>query len=178
MLCLILDLDGTLFSETELMLRPFAKEFIEHVFTHFKHVAIWTAASKEHLDECLTILYPLVPENKQFAFTWYSDRISRGMPRNLYNENLFTNGNTLVFKNLIKVWKSKTRQELGFTKATTLLIDNTPSVYYNNRGNGIHIQTFNGEPDDTHLLIMIDRLTNIKRKFETCGNIRQIKHFY
>lgn len=174
MLTLVLDLDGTLFSDTVLKLRPFAKEFIEHVFENFNNIAIWTAASKEHLDECLALLYPLVPFGKKFAFCWHSDKISKGIPSKLFHDNANDINGSGVFKNLRKIWKSEYRRTCGFTKNTTLLIDDNPIVFFHTRGNGIHIKTFIDDENDTELLLMIEHLKRIKIDFEKCGNVRNI----
>lgn len=175
-LCLVLDIDGTLLSESESisvhtmrsMLRPCVHEFLDFAFASFSAVAIWTAGSSEWLRAFLEAVDP--DGERSWAFTWSFERISW-----LKVDSGRNDGSTVMqhVKRLQKIWKNNDLRAKGFSPHTTLLVDNNPSVCLTNYGNAVYIKTYTSEdpPDsdddddddirDDWLLVLMDYLANL-----------------
>lgn len=153
-LCLVLDIDGTLLSESEnvgvasmaSLLRPNLVEFLDFAFVSFSGVAIWTAASQEWLDAFLHAVDP--KRMRTWAFAWSFSRISW-----LRLEAAASDGPSEPVlqhvKRLSKIWKNKALRSRGFLPHTTLIVDNNPSCCLANYGNAIYIKTYSGTEDPT-----------------------------
>eukprot|EP00746_Dinoflagellata_sp_MGD_P004617 gnl/MRDRNA2_/MRDRNA2_108941_c0_seq1.p1 gnl/MRDRNA2_/MRDRNA2_108941_c0~~gnl/MRDRNA2_/MRDRNA2_108941_c0_seq1.p1 ORF type:complete len:255 (+),score=22.19 gnl/MRDRNA2_/MRDRNA2_108941_c0_seq1:47-811(+) len=144
-LCLVLDIDGTLLSEctpedvnaSEMrkFLRPHLHEFLDFAFKYFRAIGIWTAASESWLRVFLRAVDPTGQRN--WAFTW-SGRISRVLPK--HPEHFYPACSRR--KKLSKIWENKTLRSIGYTRHSTLIIENTPEVCQSNYGNAIYVRTY------------------------------------
>lgn len=168
MMHLVLDLDETLVYGTSINLpstpRPHLYEFLDFCFENFNTVNIWTAAGDEwwifnkkiHFKD---YNFNLVYTRKRCAHTWdYSlshDRDPTFRP----------------YKPLIKMWRRSTND---MTRTNTIIIDDDRFNSHKNYGNAIWISPFEGDPSDTELLNMKEKLSKVIDKFETSGSVRDI----
>jgi len=191
-LCLVLDIDGTMLSEAEgvntdtmgSMLRPYLQEFLDLAFESFTAVAIWTAANQEWLD---AFVAAVDPEGKRpWAFKWSYERVSKR-----YVDNDPNNDIEAYWKDLRKIWRTKSLREMGFSQHTTLIIDNSPLSCRTCKTNAVFIKTYGVEDDnyagiedgdaqgvDDWLLVLMNylhllskRVADVKRPED---NLRQI----
>jgi hypothetical protein len=147
-LCLVLDIDGTMLSESicsakfmRSMLRPHLDEFLDFAFAAFSGVAIWTAGSREWLDAFIEAVDPA--GRRPWAFTWSAERIS-------WVREVVADGSEPVhahIKRLSKIWQKKALRAKGFTAHTTLIVDNNPAVCCENYGNAIYIKTYGADDE-------------------------------
>jgi len=134
-LCLVLDIDGTLLAESDgvcpasmaSMLRPHLDEFLDFAFATFSAVALWTAATRGWLDAFLKAADP--EGRRPWAFTWSYERISWQLMGAASKQPYWQH-----VKRLRKIWQSKPLRAIGFSPATTLLVDNSPPVCLANYG--------------------------------------------
>lgn len=159
-LCLVLDIDGTLLSEgapsalsgigdmqvpLRMMLRPHLQAFLDFAFESCVAVGIWTAASSGWMDLFFRIADP--ERKRPWAFTWCGNMVGfdRTSTEGLYP--VYTK-----VKKLSKIWRNRALRARGYTRHSTLIIDNTPSVCRRNYGNAIYIKTY-GDVDEGHAAI-------------------------
>lgn len=170
---IVLDIDGTLISENSpnakpilenVHHRPYLKELLEFLFINFS-VAIWTAAGTEWSD---IVLSTIGIEKESFLFVWNSDKCK--LKHSCHNYGEF-----YTIKPLEKIWNKK---QLKFTKHNTILIDNTPSCFEKNTGNGLLVPTFVSniytQTDDTFLKL-IEHLKEILTQFKNGKSVRNIQ---
>lgn len=173
-LCLVLDIDGTMLSESvpldctvaqmQAHMRPHLFTFLDFVFESFAAVAIWTAASSEWLN---MFLEAVDPEGKRsWAFTWTGSRCNLSCSRAGlgYSDGLYPTYTRQ--KRLKKVWSSKALRALGFSRDSTIIVDNTPGVCQFNYGNAIYVETFEGDGRDDWLLVLISYLKILAAKHD------------
>lgn len=173
---LVLDLDGTLIGETDdfygpIVARPHLKEFLEYCFASCAHVALWTAASREWYQRVYKeILAPII-KKKTFAFTWFGDRCT--LVSN-YRDDGFSMGygaRTTKRKRLRKLWRHQKFDSWGCTRHNTLIVDDTPATYLDNRGNAVRIPTFSpGATDDDYLERLTSTLKGWRARYDSSAN--------
>jgi len=183
-LCLVLDIDGTLLSESVPLaatasqyrrcLRPHLHEFLDFAFESFCAVGIWTAASREWLQLFTTSIDP--HGQRPWAFTW-SGRLSLG--RLDFSTDHFFPVRSRE-KRLSKIWKNRSLRARGYTRRSTIIIDNTPEVCRCNFGNAIYISTYDGDGEqhdtsDDALLILISYLKHLIQKHNSGISVRCIE---
>jgi TFIIF-interacting CTD phosphatase-like protein len=147
--CLVLDIDETLlFGSVEMVgqpgavtmpcrtaaavLRPHVEEFLDFCFDRFAQVALWTAAAPVWLDFVVT--HVLAP--RPWAFTWHRSRcvtVSGHAPA------------TVLCKPLSKVWAAAGRRAAGWTRTSTIIVDDVAANAVRNRGNAITVPSFRGD---------------------------------
>lgn len=138
--CVILDLDNTLICMHKP--RPYLKEFIAFLFDNFKHVAIWTAAEKSWLHTVHnTILKPLIPNGKKFAFMWSRIDCSTHFAYCPVKRNVERH----TFKDLHNVFGAY----VELNPKNTLIIDDNLITCNKNVNNSLHIKPFNDEEAET-----------------------------
>ena len=146
----ILDIDGTLISEesSNIIFRPYLKEFLTFLFDYAESVSIWTNASQSWADTVLSELKSEFGMEYHFDFVWTSDKstmIGYDITGPIY------------VKNLSKVWRSHRE----YCKNNTLIIDNLSINSQKNYGNAIIIPTFYSDLEDDYLKQLIDFLGKI-----------------
>ncbi|KAJ8614243.1 hypothetical protein CTAYLR_001182 [Chrysophaeum taylorii] len=135
---LVLDIDGTMLSlgcdqpyAMGAMLRPHLDAFLDFCFAECIAVGIWTAASRGWARAFLEAVGP-----RPWAFVYSSERCS-------------VDGYSLrTLKKLKKVWGNRRLRELGYTRDSTLIIDDAPEACRVNAGNAIYIPSYFGGEDD------------------------------
>eukprot|EP00747_Dinoflagellata_sp_TGD_P031643 gnl/TRDRNA2_/TRDRNA2_135448_c0_seq1.p1 gnl/TRDRNA2_/TRDRNA2_135448_c0~~gnl/TRDRNA2_/TRDRNA2_135448_c0_seq1.p1 ORF type:complete len:411 (+),score=52.94 gnl/TRDRNA2_/TRDRNA2_135448_c0_seq1:76-1308(+) len=157
--CIVLDIDGTLIDSLGLFEvseklgedapepafqdedgdcifpRPHLEAFLDFCFVHFAAVAIWTASSRRWAE---TVVRAVLGPRRPWAFVWSQERcvtdytcchgLSCYMPT--------------TRKPLSKVWRSGARRALGFTRESTIMLEDTPANCGRNHGNGFIVPTF------------------------------------
>lgn len=161
MLHLILDIDGTLVSESEHaeddsslpQPRPHLDEFLAYCFDHFETASLWTAASQSWLEYIQRlILQPKLDRlGKKFHLLLCGERcipMAHPDPEGCYPI-------PIPVKPLKKLW---CRQSYPHSKHNTLIVDNTPATFCRNYGNAIQIRTYRGGPDQLlpKLMLFLD----------------------
>eukprot|EP01084_Bolivina_argentea_P192592 330582_1 len=159
--CIVLDIDGTLIDSLTKQIyyenmnclrkpdyidnednciwkRPGFDIFIKFCFDNFKHVSIWTAASKQWANIFINKIIKHEYKNK-FDFIWCKDRLSKRFKINYYYSyrNAF-----ITYKPLKKIWRSKIRNNNGWNKENTLIIEDTIRNCIDNYGNAIYVGTY------------------------------------
>lgn len=144
-LLLILDLDGTLVPESDLdlngqdevMPRPFFFELIRTCVQLNITLGVWSNAGEGRVKQIVTSLFHR--NNIPLAFVFSSNKAVRRLDKN---------GESYNAKPLAKIWGKnrigKVTQKCKWTRRNTLILDNTPSTYSQNRGNAIRIRTWEG----------------------------------
>jgi carboxy-terminal domain RNA polymerase II polypeptide A small phosphatase len=176
---LILDLDETLIHATKKELirasdftvshynvykRPFLDTFLLEISKHF-HLAIWSSASDEYVDE---VVKNIIPEAIECQFVWGR---SKATTRSIFlsDEDYYRYqhepSHYYYVKNLQKVKK------LGFNLEKTLIVDDTPQKAKNNYGNAIYPKEFLGEENDNELELLLKYLLTLK----DVENVRNIE---
>jgi len=132
-----------------LYLRPHVEQFMQFCREYFR-VAVWTTATPEHADFCLS---HICEQGYPFEFVWTRERCSQVRDRvGLYD---FGIGYHWV-KNLKKIKRH------GYNLTQTMMVDDTPSVLERNYGNLIRINAFTGDPNDRELLRLMPYLLSLK----------------
>lgn len=172
-LCLVLDIDGTLLAEpvpynyTNLYpyLRPGLEEFLDFVFSSCGAVGLWTAASRQHLESFLEAMDPT--KSRPWSFTW-SGKLSyvRSSSSSLY-EGMHPMRHQV--KKLRKIWQNnRLCRQLGYTRHSTLIVDNTPEKCSCNYGNAIYVSTYVEGHDDV-LKTLVAYLQELIHEHERFG---------
>lgn len=183
---LVLDIDGTLLSEAapdnckdlRPYLRPHLDEFLDSIFSFCGGVGIWTAASREHLESFLEAVDP--EKSRPWAFAWNGKLSFQQLGRRLVDSSCCDFQGMYLqrhrVKRLKKIWRNKRlRYRLGYSRHSTLIVDNTPEVCSDNYGNAIYISTYWSGSDD-ELLILAAYLRELTRKREVYGQNASVLH--
>lgn len=182
-LCLVLDIDGTLLSESVPLdctvagmrewMRPHLLAFLDFAFESFAAVAIWTAASSQWLNMFLQAVDPR--GHRAWAFTWTGSRcnLSRAQEGHGYSDGLYPVYSKV--KRLSKVWEHKSLSGLGYSRSSTLIVDNTPDVCRFNYGNAIYIDTFEDDGSDNWLLVLTSYLQTLIAKHHAGISMRCVE---
>lgn len=158
---LILDLDGTLIElvddiRTLPKPRPHLHIFLDWCFLNFQHVSIWSAASSDWVKE---MLIHIQASHYPFHFIWADKHITRTKNH--------------VIKKLWKVC----REYPEYTLDNTLILDDTPSTYKNNYGNGIGImpyhQTHHEDKELWNLMFSLAKWIGVYSITSTVRNINK-----
>ena len=129
---------GCAWKFTTVHMRPSLDVFMANAFEQFKHVAIWSAASRPWVENALAC-EPLSQYRGRFLFVWYGDRCT--MLRGLrYRDGL--NPACVRTKKLAKIWRIAEHRKLGITRRNTLLVDDLPANALCNYGNLIAIPPY------------------------------------
>jgi len=145
MFTLVLDLDETLvhFTENEnngkFLVRPFAREFLLKLHTHFE-IVVFTAALKDYAD-------------------WILDRIDTG---NVIRYRLYRDHTT--FQNGVYL---KDLSRLNRDLSKTIIVDNNPDNFQMHPENGIYIKSWYEDPNDQALKHLTNVLIKIAESGET-----------
>jgi hypothetical protein len=167
---IVFDIDETLInhkiqsnSTVTIYKRPYVEELLDYLFANFKHVAIWTHASKFWAD----LILKRVLKPRPWAFIHTVDDAEHHMVTPTENE-CKTRGSCSpqkqMIKNLNRLWTTPQFIQMGFKKTNTIIIDDN---YYNsalNRANEIISPPYQvpiGELDYDYfcvaLLMMLDK---------------------
>lgn len=126
-------IDGHLFGHA--YIRPGALQFLEWLFAGRPHwdVAVWSAGTRDYVHAIIKELFTR-DQRRQLSFVWSADRC----------EDAFWQGEAGMesahcLKPLRKVW---TLPNLPYTYRNTVVIDDTPLTYSENRENAIPISKF------------------------------------
>merc|ERR1712224_547063 len=122
-------------AEMRRFMRPLVHEFLDFAFSQFSAVGIWTAASQSWLHSFTRAVDPTCKRN--WSFSW-SGRISRVPPK--CPENFYPVWSRR--KRLAKIWNNRALRARGYTRHSTLIIENTPELCQSNYGNAIYVKTY------------------------------------
>ena len=176
---IVLDMDNTLIASdsTNIYPRPFLVPFLKFCFENFRTVSIWTAAEEswfnivnkfvfqpiltqlsQQLHKQCKFYFVLTRPSVKFVYTSHTSKLGQ---QNLGQQNLGQQNvgqqNVVMIKDLNDIWR-KPLTYPGFTMGNTVIIDDIPETFSNNKCNGIWITPFYGNPNDTKLLEMINHL--------------------
>lgn len=133
--------------------RPFLDEFLSFCFSHFR-VAIWTSSGDKYAE---AIVKSIVEKHGTPEFLWGSNKCT---PR--LNPETFE---SVPVKNLDKVKKK------GFQLESVIMVDDTPEKLSKHYGNLVRVKEFNGQEDDSELIILMQFLSHLK----SVDNVRTIE---
>ncbi len=173
---LILDLDETLihastitpkngnkhdfmFERYYVYKRPFLKQFLEYCLINFQ-VAVWSSASEEYVEH---VVREIFPDTGKLLFIWGRKKCTTRISEKDRYSSYFSG--PVQLKNLRKVKRK------GYDLKNVIVIDNTLICHQKNYGNVIHIENFEGNPEDYELIYMMKYLEEIKEE----PNIRSIE---
>jgi TFIIF-interacting CTD phosphatase-like protein len=155
---LVLDLDETLIYGAEregtrpcdfrvgrfhVFKRPHLDDFLCGAGELFR-LAVWSSASADYVD---AIARTIIPPGLEWAFVWSRDRcVIRRNPETFETE-------------YVKDLKKVKRQ--GYDLARILVVDDTGHKVARNFGNAIYITSFDGDPDDKELPILLQYIGSI-----------------
>lgn len=160
---IVLDIDGTLIAEecSDIHPRPYLVEFLDFCFSTFARVSIWTAASKEWIDE---VFKKLNLHTYPFDIVFIDKNCKKSYNYSCYGLDRY---NITIVKPLKKLFKKKQ----GYTRHNTLVVDNTATTYRDNYGNAILVDTYY-VGDDKTLLNLCQYLKILTEIYERDGTIR------
>ena len=152
-------------------LRPHLQTFLDWAFANCQAVGIWTAAHRTWADDFVRACGP-----RPWAFVWSGERVSQ-----VHNKSADSCYAARVKqKRLKKIWGNQALCALGFTRHTTLIIDDTPSVCENNFGNALYVKTCTREcssawKHDDWLLLLTLYLQPLNHDIANCGTVRCVE---
>lgn len=136
---LILDLNGTLVSRTKrnqgMYVRPYADEFLDHIFRHYK-VMVWSSAQPQSVENMLQL------------FGRHEDRLAKVWDRtkfNLTRQEYYRK--TLTIKNLEEVWEAFGGK---YDATNTIMVDDSPAKAVLQPYNSVHLTEFDHAKIDYH----------------------------
>ncbi len=138
--------------------RPQLNYFLNNVATNFD-LAIWSASCKEYVNEIIKHIFKdiklvFVYTEKQTITKFTFDDFENTMRQ-------------YTTKDLKKIWSSKKKFKM-YNKSNTLILDDIPENFRNNRGNGINITGYYGNVNDTEL----NRIYKMLEKIKITDNVR------
>lgn len=168
---LIFDLDGTVIHPKELdeddkrevktgfiittdqeryhiRIRPGVPALITWAQQYYR-LAVWSASPQDYVDPIVEKIF----HDVKLEFVFAGARTQR-----MYSSWEYE---IIVIKPLNKVWQRKTK---SYSRARTLIVDDTPSTFSKNYGNGIPIRTWRGDKNDkeiTRVMVLLDRLKDV-----------------
>jgi hypothetical protein len=169
-LLIIFDIDGTLAGDSKTnRIRTGQAAMFRQLQEHGYTLALWTGASVERLTwfiKCVSTNSP------PFLFTWCGDRcVKRCVKRAHFDSGLDRYHSSALRKPLWKVWRRFKKQ--GFNRRNTIIVDNTPSTFALNYGNGLHVPSFQGwESNDVILQMLCEKLKQVQEHFRKTGDVR------
>jgi RNA polymerase II subunit A small phosphatase-like protein len=154
----VLDLHGTLVAEDDddNVIRPFVKEFLEHLFARYR-VAVWTAGSVHDLNHVLTLCFTS-KQTQQLAGTWSGDRCT-------VKDEIVPNAGFQTQRVVIKRL-NKFAKHLGVSMDNIVIVDDTPCTFRENFGNAIRIESFTSDmvESDSELQRVIEVVDRLMRQ--------------
>jgi RNA polymerase II subunit A small phosphatase-like protein len=164
---LVLDLDETLVFGTESKLdrppdlvtesyfvyfRPGLQDFVARVSKLFR-LAVWTSASRRY---ALKICEVIFPKSTSLEFIWASERCTTVWD--------YETGRPCGAKRLKKLRKR-------YSLERVLMVDDSPEKHARNFGNLVHVNPFEGDPNDRELSSLAIYLETLA----ACDNVRRIE---
>merc|ERR1719223_1245962 len=119
--------------------RPGLAEFLDFCFERFAGVAIWTSAGREWAH---TNVQHVLGASRPWAFVWTGDRDSVRRCTRVKAGIVDLHDSAVKVKPLRKVWQSSARRGQGFTRQSTVIIEDTVSNCRSNYGNAIFVPPF------------------------------------
>jgi len=163
---IVLDMDQTLIDGWYLQKvtpRPHLKTFLKWCFENFTHVSIWTAASRDWYNYVYNAVFKNILDeiNAEFHFVFTSEKCNNVWK---YSE---WHGHSIRWteKRVRKLHRYKSLKYINYNIDNTIIIDDNPSTFNCNYGNGIHISPFKdhikGWDTDEELLNLMIYLRNV-----------------
>ena len=117
-------------------------------------VAVWTSSGNLYADGVIKAIFP---DPSLLAFVWDNRRCTRAYdPEYMFGHNI---------KDLKKVFR------LGFNKERVIMIDDSPEKTIRQYGNYVRVTSWNGDPDDRELLLLLQYLEILERE----ENVRTVE---
>jgi len=187
-LAIVFDLDGTLVCECvcqhdHVRARPLVDDLLIAAFQECAVVGVWTAASRSWYERVHAhALAPALARVSErlgvrcdFDFVWTSERCTRSCRRRWYQVG---EAEATLHKRLSKLWRRRSRPYTYVRPENTLHIDNTPSTFAKNYGNGIEIETYtcyDGDDDDDECERVADLIRMLADTYARAGSIRHVE---
>lgn len=178
---MVMDIDGTLIGEYDDRTgqrrpRPGIERFLSHATAMWgsSRMAVWTAASKGHMDASIALLKERVSK-LSFAFTWHGNRCSL-IPLNSARGEYYREDRAKE-KRMSKIWDTKRLKSAGWRQHNTILLDNTARVARTCRGNLLLVNTFEGageknEEDFNDWVDLVEKVTTLQLRLFHTGTVR------
>ena len=133
------------------MYRPHLAEFINYIFSNFETVNIWTAATYDYAKNIISkILHTLLIDKTQLTrLKFFNTR-----------QQVSVDGT----KKLTKLFNTDFAKSLNILETNTIMIDDKPSVFNYNTGNGFIIPAWTGKKSDKFLLKLIKVIDLIQKE--------------
>jgi len=128
--------------------RPHVDHFLKTCLDWFE-VGVWTSASRAY---AAWILRELLPDPDRLAFVWTNERCSQKFDHEHHKH--------YELKPLKKL-KRKTFSRGKYSLSKLIVVDDTPTTFGANYGNGIRVAEYQGEADDVELLLLLKYLESI-----------------
>jgi len=217
-LALVLDMDNTLidcanwirrpdgtFEADVPIARPHLEALLAYAFEHACAVGIWTSATDiwyarvnaEIFAPTLERISARLGRPCAFDFVYTRRRCTRSVA---YAGGYFgCMERVRTTKRLRKLWRVRTGIRAGITRDNTLILDDSPSVYVDNYGNGVPVPAFDlalnaydmtdrreyydpdaadDDDDDDTLLRLVTYLREVHAVFLATGTVRHIDKRY
>jgi TFIIF-interacting CTD phosphatase-like protein len=117
--------------------RPGLEAFLNLIFTCFRSVSIWTAATRDYADHVIAAIFtPAQRARLNFLFTRNKLKVEK---------------NGVYSKPLRKIFQTSEAKKIGMTRFNTIMIDDREIIFKNNKGNGIVIKPWIRDPADREL---------------------------
>lgn len=161
---IILDIDGTLIADLKdsepehIVPRPYIALFLDYIFTNFKNVAIWTAATEGWARTAMEAIMTPKQINK-LSFIWTR-------PRCNYLDD------SKSMKPLDKVFRVKKYKDLGFDRSKTIILEDTLGNAIKNEDNFILVPRF--KTHHTTDTVLKDLIKYFETKFMNHKDITKI----
>lgn len=110
--------------------RPYIQDFLLFCFSYFKVVAVWSAGQRKYVESIVDHLFRDLPK-PHIVFTY---------------DDIIFNQKGEVVKPLNKIFNAMNQHETLMTYQNTLALDDNPSTYSNNIGNGVLIPPYEPGP--------------------------------
>jgi len=141
--------------------RPHIEEFLTFIFERFQ-CGIWTAAAPGYARDIVANTLEKWQQKRLICFhTGIHTKCKQVKECGFYS--------SMKFKKIKPLKKLSKR--INCPLKQMLMIDNTPSCFEENYGNGILVNDFEGGENDNELLLLMRYL----KKFRGCSNVRHIE---
>jgi hypothetical protein len=143
-------------------IRPYAIEFIDFCLDNFDVVIVWSAGRERYVYAMCDILFPNYKRQPDLILT-FDDCINKDRD---------------IIKPLSKIYSMK---NYGITPEKTLVVDDTPSTFSQNRDNSFHVPQYDfkfynkGKDNDNYLLKLMEF---IKKEVFHCKDVRSINKIF
>ena len=158
--------------------RPGVDDFLDALFGRGHAVAIWTHGDQDWAASVVNFLLDKSGRRRNWAFVWSADR-------GVFDASSYASDpgecyyldHHVKLKPLNKVWRGSGRRALGFTRARTLIIEDTPRNCSRNYSNAIYVQSYDRDAqaaDDT-LSRLGDYIRKLQHQLVSGGSVRDIE---